>query len=452
MRILRLVTALGVASAILASGVRAHAQVNDAERAAARELFKQGDELQRAGHFAEALDKFERAQQTFSAPTNLLRIAECNAALGRLVESAEGYRTVARISLPAGSPPAFQAAVDQAKAELEQVEPRIPRVVVQVQPAVSAATLQIDGQSVPTALLGEPIPLDPGTHRVGVVASGYGSSDQVVSLKERETRSVVLSLTALAPAPPLPAPAAAPPAGAAPAPPSPPPPYPPPPPPPPPPPGPGGPLVAAPAAPPSSRTGLLVGVHLGGSFLTGKIPVEFSDGAGFEAIESSSIASGGVAYGADGAFRFARHWVVGLVLEHANYGAGNLDDFHGTAASVSSDTTLVGLNFGFIGNPDRTSFYGELGLANRWFHYSIQPTTGTTLPGGGTFESSHEYSNGEFTLGLGIWIPIGRSFRLLPKATVGIGPFDIPGETEPSNPPVHTFVMVGVEGLYNLDF
>src|SRR5579859_6968345 len=119
MRAAALVVTLALGS--LSDARAAFAQVNDAERAAARDLFKQGDELQRAGHFAEALDKFQRAQQVFIAPTNELRIAECDAALGRLVESAEAYREVLRFPLPTGAPPAFQAAVDQAKAELSQV-------------------------------------------------------------------------------------------------------------------------------------------------------------------------------------------------------------------------------------------------------------------------------------------------------------------------------------------
>ena len=161
----------------LASSFPAQAQITDAERAAARELFREGDELQRAGKFAEALDKFQRAQQAFSAPTNMLRIAECDAALGRLVESAESYRAIVRTPLPPGSPAAFQAAVDQAKAELSQVEPRVPKLVVQIEPAnLPNAQMQIDGQHVPGALIGAPIPLDPGTHSVSVVAQGYGAS------------------------------------------------------------------------------------------------------------------------------------------------------------------------------------------------------------------------------------------------------------------------------------
>src|SRR5262249_14300972 len=125
--------------------------------------------------------------------------AECNAALGRLVESAEAYRAVVRTPLPPNSPPAFQAAVDQAKGELAQVEPRVPRVVVQVEPAnPPGEQLQIDGQIVPTALLGEPFPLDPGPHKIIVYASGFVSTEQSVLLKERETKSLTLTLKPLA--------------------------------------------------------------------------------------------------------------------------------------------------------------------------------------------------------------------------------------------------------------
>src|SRR6185312_10843599 len=173
----------------------AGAQVTDAERASARELFKQGDSLQREGKFADALDKFQRAQQVFAAPTNLLRMAECDAALGRLVESTEAYREVLRTQLPPNAPPAFQAAIDQAKAELSQVEPRVPKLVVQVQPpGVQVPQMTIDGQNVPGALIGEPMPLDPGTHKINLIAPGYASAEQQVDLKEHESKTVAVAL------------------------------------------------------------------------------------------------------------------------------------------------------------------------------------------------------------------------------------------------------------------
>ena len=105
------VTTIGLL-AFLACSAPLLAQVSDAERAAARDLFKEGDELQRAGKFADALDKFQRAERAYDAPTNVVRIAECQAALGRLVESAETYRSALRAPLPPGSPQAFQTAMD----------------------------------------------------------------------------------------------------------------------------------------------------------------------------------------------------------------------------------------------------------------------------------------------------------------------------------------------------
>ena len=419
-----------LSSVLLCVTPEALAQVSDSERAGARELFKEGDQLQRAGHFAEALDKFERAQQVFAAPTNLLRIAECDAALGRLVESAEAYREVLRAPLPAGAPPAFQAAVDQAKAELSQVEPRVPRLVVQVQPSgVQGPQMQIDGQNVPGALLGEPMPLDAGVHKIAVLAPGYATTEQQVELKEHDTKTVALTLNpnpqsagpAATPTPPGPPP----PVLAGQTPPAPP------------------PIVATdlgPAEPLRARVGLLFGVHLGFEGASGSVPAPGAAGA----IDPTKVGSGGLAFGLDGGVRFARHWYVGLTLDRASLGAGNANanDLPGVTG-VTSNTTQLGVILALIGNPDRVSFYGEIGLAERWF--DVRETTMTPMP-----QDHHLYNGGEFTLGLGIWIPIGRSFRLLPKFTIGLGTL---GSDDPKDPysGFSSFGMLGVEGLYNLD-
>ncbi len=411
---------------LLCATPEALAQVSDAERAGARELFKEGDQLQRAGHFAEALDKFERAQQVFAAPTNLLRIAECDAALGRLVESAEAYREVLRSPLPAGAPPAFQAAVDQAKGELSQVEPRVPRLVVQVQPAaVQNPQMQIDGQNVPGALLGEPMPLDVGVHKIAVLAPGYATTEQQVELKEHDSKTVALTLnpnpqtagvaaTATTPAPPPPV------LG----------------PPPPPPP----PIVATdlgPSQPLRARVGLLFGLHLGFEAAGGTVPAPNTAGA----IDATSVGQGGVAFGLDGGVRFARHWYVGLTLDHASLNSGNVDDLTGVTAA-SSNTTQLGVILGLIGNPDRVSFYGEIGLAERWLN--VRETTVPASPA-----DHRTYNGGEFTLGIGVWIPAGRSFRLLPKLTVGLGSID---SGDPNNPSgFASFAMLALAGFYNVD-
>jgi len=437
MRTLRLLffLALPGATSALSWSTPAPAQVTESERAAARQLFKEGDELQRAGKFTEALDKFQRAQQVFSAPTNVLRIAECDAALGRLVASAESYRALVRTPLPPGSPPVFQQAVDQARGELAQVEPRVPKLVVQVEPpGVPGPQLQIDGQAVPAALFGEPFQLDPGSHKVLVYAPGYMSAEQSVVLKERETRTLQVTLKSIAgvtyapgtPPPPVVTTDTPPPT-------EPPPGMPPPP-----------PAIVDENAPAlvhkRNRPALILGLHLGLELPAGQIP----NPAG-AAVNTTDVSAGGLAYALDAGVRFARYGYIGLTLEHAGLGAGKTPaSIDPLASGVTSNTTSFGVVLGVISNPDRVSFFGEVGLQGRWYSLSWQDNGNS---------QSASYSGAELLLGVGLWLPVGRTFRLLPEATAGLGTFTPPNSpsTSDSNNPGHGFVMLGVGGLFNID-
>ena len=79
------VTSVGVALA--QQPAPAAPTVSDADRLNAREQFASGIEAQQQGRWADALLAFQRAQALFSAPTNMLHMAECMAQLGRLVEA-----------------------------------------------------------------------------------------------------------------------------------------------------------------------------------------------------------------------------------------------------------------------------------------------------------------------------------------------------------------------------
>ena len=431
MRTLVFLAALGAAAAAWPSV--ASADVNDAERGAARDLFKQGDELQRAGKFAEALDKFQRAEQVIQAPTNVLRVAECQAALGKLVEASESYRTVIRWTLQPGSPPAFQSAVDQAKGELAQVEPRVPKLIVQATPAqVQNAQLIVDGTAMPGALIGVPVPIDPGDHKILVSAPGYSAPELTVTLRERESKTVAVELKPFggSATPPLPPPVAT---GTA-APPPPPPQY----------------ETTEPPAgeapkPKKSTTSILLGAHLGLEIPSGKVPLPL--GAGGVAnpvspVDIGNLSGPGIAFGLDGGLRFARQFYVGLSLERALL-AGGKDASSLGASGVSSQTTSVGLIGAFIFNPDRFSLYLELGLQERW--YGVSPSGGTT----------QNYSSGELLGGIGAWIPLGKYFRMIPLATVSGGSFSPPdssGNATTNNPDgSHAFFMLGVDGFYNIE-
>jgi tetratricopeptide (TPR) repeat protein len=180
-------------AAVLASPASARAQ-SDSERAVARDLFHEGDELQRAGRYPDALATFERAQKLVSAPTNLVRIAQCDVALDHLLEAAETYRAAIRVPLPPDAPTALSHAQDQAREELAQLEPRVPKVTLAITPP-NAAGLQIhiDGRPLNVAAVGQPVPLDPGPHVIAISA-GTASAERHVDLQERDVKRVTVVL------------------------------------------------------------------------------------------------------------------------------------------------------------------------------------------------------------------------------------------------------------------
>ena len=387
----------------LSSGV-ALAQVSEADRQAARDLFQTGYQLQQAGSYAEALDKFKRAQAVFSAPTNLLHIAECEAQLGLLVESVETYRGLINMPLPAGAPAAFTAAQTQGKAELQQVEGRIPRIRIEASPpSAQNVGVTIDSQPMNAALLGVDRPIDPGTHRVRVFAPGYAPQEKMVVIKEKEPPLVVSF--ALVP-------------GAA------------------------GIMYGPPPR------GVPVGVQVG---LPGPVMVQqpmypqpygvpvaqpyvltqrpwtppppkphdwtstgFMFGARGGAAAPVSNITGtdtGFGLGAEAYFRFALKWFTGLIVQH---------DFYG---GKETGSTLGAAAIGFTTNPEGVGFTMDFFAGYRAFSSS---------------------GSGEGGIGAGIWIAAGKSLRIIPRAEisggsagVGIGGYGV--------------FFGGVTLLYNID-
>jgi hypothetical protein len=177
-------------------------EIRDADRLAARELYMAGIHLQNDGKFAEALESFSRARKVIDAPTTVLHIAQCEAALGKLVEAVESYRELARFRLTPSSPAPFGEAQRQGAAEMPALEPRVPRLTIQVAPTGrEGLAVTIDGEPILEALLGVPRPLNPGPHRVRASARGFSTEERSVSLREGERGTLTLTLTPVEGAP-----------------------------------------------------------------------------------------------------------------------------------------------------------------------------------------------------------------------------------------------------------
>jgi hypothetical protein len=213
---------VGIATALSASHHAARA-VDDAERAGARAAATEGLKAFDEKRYADAADLFSRAESVIHSPVHLLYIARSQVALGALVRAQESYRKLAREELAPNAPPPFRKAVEDANREMKELEPRLPYVTVTV-PGRADAVVEMDGKRVPPALVGLPLPVDPGAHKFKATAEGL-SKELGVTVKEGERQSVALTLepaqppAGAGPAAPAasPAPSAATPAPAAPA-------------------------------------------------------------------------------------------------------------------------------------------------------------------------------------------------------------------------------------------
>jgi hypothetical protein len=187
-----LVLALAV-PVVLATPV-VHAQ-SAADKATARQLAIDGIKAYEAADYTTALDRLQRAQALYDAPVHLLYIARSQVKLGMLIEGSETYRRLARVELDATAPKAFVDAKESGAEELPGLEPRIPKLTVNIEPAgIADLELTIGQESVPAATVGVERPINPGRHVVTARAPGYASAQSTVELREGQETSVTLEL------------------------------------------------------------------------------------------------------------------------------------------------------------------------------------------------------------------------------------------------------------------
>lgn len=171
------------------SGAPVRAQSDDANRAAARQLGAQGVEAYWANDFTTANDKLDRAFRLFATPTLGLWSGRARLKLGQLVEAAERFREAARASAM-GDSDAQKKAQTEAREELEKLTPRLPSLTVQVQNAeASTVVVTLDGTPIPSALIGEPRPTNPGPHDL-VARRGDEHYERHVSLVDGEQKRI----------------------------------------------------------------------------------------------------------------------------------------------------------------------------------------------------------------------------------------------------------------------
>jgi hypothetical protein len=175
------------------AGSAAGAQpIDDATRAAARDMGYAGVEAFQAGRYPAASEKFEKAYRIVRTPALGLWSARALAKLGLYVEAAERYQEVTLLEASGSGVAVQKQAQADASAELAALAPKIPRIVISLFGARNAdAKVTIDGAPLASELVGEPRPINPGRHQIAAARGDERVSTEVL-VAEGERKQVVL--------------------------------------------------------------------------------------------------------------------------------------------------------------------------------------------------------------------------------------------------------------------
>ncbi|NUP11551.1 MAG: hypothetical protein HOW73_36360 [Polyangiaceae bacterium] len=164
----------------------------------ARELFTKGAKALDDKKFSESLELLSRAEELFHAPTHVLYIARAQVGLGRLMDAKATYEKLRDEKLPPGASPGFIDAQAKGKAELDDLDRRIPKVVVVLEPkSASGLAITMNGSVLDPAHLGVGFGVAPGSYVFEAHADGLESGKVTVEAAERTTTEVKLVLQPL---------------------------------------------------------------------------------------------------------------------------------------------------------------------------------------------------------------------------------------------------------------
>ena len=154
----------------------AHAQDS---AAAADLLFNDARAAMVAKKFNVACAKFRESNRLDPAVGTLFNLANCEAQRGHLVASWALYRQVLE-KLPPDDPRASVA-----KTQVQSLDARVPRLTIRARGAMPAGTtVNVAGLVLSPDSLNSPLPLNPGSYAISVVAPGRATREFSVTLAE----------------------------------------------------------------------------------------------------------------------------------------------------------------------------------------------------------------------------------------------------------------------------
>lgn len=186
----RLVFRLALACTLATSG-SALAQ-DAAELKRARALFQQATELEQARNWTAALQAFREVGQVRMTPQVRFHIAVCEENLGRWVAALGGYELALADADRVNTD--FREEVEE---NVRRLRAKIPKLLIERGEGADAAAIELDGVAVGDSSIGVEVPLDPGPHAVTAKAPNRKPFEANVTLTERETTRLEITLEEL---------------------------------------------------------------------------------------------------------------------------------------------------------------------------------------------------------------------------------------------------------------
>jgi hypothetical protein len=201
---------MALAAVVFARGAGADTPTNEV---AAQALFDDAKASMQRGDYASACPKLEESQRLQPAGGTLLFIGLCLEGAGKTATAWTRFNEALSMARRDARTDRERVAAEHIAALAPKLT-RIDVVVPDADKAVASLRVSRDGEDVPAAIWGTPIPVDPGSHEVRVTAPGRKAwKANVVTAGEGATATItvpVLEPDTEAPGPPASAPSLAP--------------------------------------------------------------------------------------------------------------------------------------------------------------------------------------------------------------------------------------------------
>jgi len=160
------------------------------ELARARERFKEAAALQEAGDFARALEAYKDVALVKSSAQVRFNIATCEAKTGDYVRAMGSYR-LALTEATRSNAKNIGSAVQRA---LEDLEPRIPMLLVKRGQGAAVAEVTLDGRPLANPSIGVEFQVNPGPHVLKATSMDMEPSTYEVNLADRDHKTIEIVL------------------------------------------------------------------------------------------------------------------------------------------------------------------------------------------------------------------------------------------------------------------